>query len=175
MISRKHCTTYSAQQCACQCNTPNTSKPRSGAVARTRDEDRDQQQQKPSKDLIVTYTPKEREVAPAPEEAPIIHSSSYILRERQGNSTAAPQRQSPSQQHSSPASSGASRSSSASSASGEEVSSGNAIEWALRQADSYFDRVENDEAARKSAHNVVSNPVTQTTLRTLQVRHFDWP
>lgn len=46
----------------------------------------------------------------------------------------------------------------------------NAMEWALRQADAYFDRVEADQESYSTTRMLVKNPATQATMRTMQVR-----
>ena len=101
----------------------------------------------------MTYKPKTREVQPAPEEVPVVHSSAYLLKEQQ--------------QHAPGHSLAAKR---AKKRSAEEDVSGNAFEWALRRADAYFDTVETQGDAQRSARSLVSNPATQATMKTMQAR-----
>jgi hypothetical protein len=109
---------------------------------------------------IVTYEPKERPVAPGPQEVPVIHSSSFILQKREGITNASLPSKS---------SSSAEERSSNATADADDMS-GNAFEWALRQADAYFDKVESESAANRHARLIVMNPATQATMRTMQVR-----
>ena len=107
---------------------------------------------------IVTYKPKAREVAPGPPDVPVVHSSSYILKDRQpSNGQSA---------YGEPSTAGRSVAGSTDS----EDLSGNAFEWALKQADAYFDRVESEADSNRQAQLIVKNPATQATMKTMQVR-----
>lgn len=101
----------------------------------------------------MTYKPKAREVQPAPEEVPVVHSSAYLLKEQQA-----------------PAATPSAAKKRAQKRSAEDDVSGNAFEWALRRADAYFDKVESEGDANRSARSLVSNPATQATMKTMQAR-----
>jgi hypothetical protein len=57
--------------------------------------------------------------------------------------------------------------------SADEDLSTNAMEWALRQADAYFDKVETESDANRSARALVRNPATQATMKTMQVWYHE--
>jgi hypothetical protein len=110
---------------------------------------------------IVTYKPKQREVAPGPPDVPVKHSSSYILKDRQTSN---------SQAESSRATAKAKP------RAGDSADlSGNAFEWALKQADAYFDKVETETATNRQAQLIVKNPGTQVTMKAMQVRGSSLP
>jgi hypothetical protein len=99
---------------------------------------------------IVQYQPKARKVAPAPQEVPVVHSSAYLLRRNKPEKSEKPVLAS---------TSGAT----------PDDEQQNAMEWALRQADAYFDRVEADQESHSTARVLVKNPATQVTMKTMQV------
>lgn len=99
---------------------------------------------------IVQYQPKARKAAAVPQNVPVVHSSAYLLRRSKLKDTPRPAVQS----------------------SGDESVDHveqNAVEWALRQADAYFDRVEADTDKLSPARVLVKNPATQATMKTMQV------
>jgi hypothetical protein len=104
---------------------------------------------------IVTYKPKAREVKPGPAEVPVIHSSAYLHRQAGSAKSAYIQRGQTALKKKLTA---------------DEDMSKNAVEWALRRADAYFDKVEMESDANRSARALVKNPATQATMKTMQAR-----
>lgn len=98
---------------------------------------------------IVQYQPKARKVSALPQNVPVVHSSAYLLRRsepKDGGRPATSSREQPT-----------------------SAAEQNAVEWALRQADAYFDRVEADSEKQSAARSLVKNPATQATMKTMQV------
>lgn len=103
---------------------------------------------------IVQYQPKARRVSPVPQNVPVVHSSAYLLRRSKPKEGDRPAVQSPRDNAVDPV---------------EQ----NAVEWALGQADAYFDRVEADTDTKSAARVLVKNPAAQLTMKTMQVGHCD--
>jgi hypothetical protein len=97
----------------------------------------------------VQYQPRAKKVLAAPQNVPVVHSSAYLLRSSKpkGNDRVTPTSRD---------------------AIVDPVEQ-NAVEWALRRADAYFDRVEADTDKASPARALVRNPATQVTLKTMQV------
>lgn len=100
------------------------------------------------------YQPKVRKVSAVPQKVPVVHSSAYLLRRSKPKDGDIPAVQSSRDDTVDPI---------------EQ----NAVEWALRQADAYFDRVEGDQDTKSTARVLVKNPATQVTMKTMQVGHHD--
>eukprot|EP00892_Ulva_mutabilis_P011760 jgi/Ulvmu1/8957/UM005_0048.1 len=98
---------------------------------------------------LVRYQPRVRKVAPAPSEVPVVHSSSYLLQEQevalQSNRKAPVARRDQ-----------------------DLDATSNAMEWALRRADAYFDKVEAESAENSTVRTLVQNPATRATMKTMQ-------
>ena len=107
-----------------------------------------------SADPIVQYQPKVRKVSAVPQKVPVVHSSAYLFRRKKPKDGERP----------------AVLSSRDDSVDPVEQ---NAVEWALRQADAYFDTVEGDKDKKSPARVLVKNPATQLTMKTMQVGHYD--
>jgi hypothetical protein len=118
----------------------------------------DEQQKQP----LVAYKPKERATAPGPEEVPIKHSSSFVQQERSGALAPASGRYQSQAQSLQRSGAGASQD--------EGLTSGNALEWALKRADAYFDEVEGNSEVNRGTRALVTNPVTEGVLKAMQAR-----
>lgn len=99
---------------------------------------------------LVQYQPRARKVAPAPSEVPIVHSSSYLLQEQEG--TFQSSRKHPTARRDQ-----------------DLDDTANAMEWALRRADAYFDKVEAESSEHSTVRVLVQNPATRATMKTMQV------
>lgn len=108
---------------------------------------------------MVTYKPRECDVAPEAEEVPILHSSSFKQQERRSGAAETPSSPLPS--------STALAQRSADAGEGGELS-GNAFEWAMKRADRHFDSVEADGEVNATARAIVTNPATQGALKAMQ-------
>lgn len=100
---------------------------------------------------LVQYQPRARKVAPAPSEVPVVHSSSYLLKEKEKTFKASRRQPANTAQLNNDL----------------DVTT-NAVEWALRRADAYFDKVEADSSEHSAARMIVKNPATRATMKTMQ-------
>lgn len=98
------------------------------------------------------YEPKARKVLAMPQNVPVVHSSAYLLRRSKPKDIERPVQSSRDN--------------------AVDPVEQNAVEWALRQADEYFDRVEADTDTKSPVRVLVRNPATQVTMRTMQVRRL---
>lgn len=106
---------------------------------------------------MVQYEPKARKVAPAPSEVPVVHSSSYLLKEKEETFKAGrrkPDDDAPAEPNS------------------DIHTTSNAVDWALRRADAYFDEVEANSSEHSAARMLVKNPATRATMKTMQVHIY---
>lgn len=101
---------------------------------------------------LVQYQPRARKVAPAPSEVPVVHSSSYLLKEKEDTFKTSRRPADTSQTE------------------GDLDSTSNAVDWALRRADAYLDKVEADSSEHSAARILVQNPATRATMKTMQVQ-----
>lgn len=107
---------------------------------------------------LVQYQPRAREVAPAPSEVPVVHSSSYLLKEKEDTFKTSRRPENTSQTES------------------DLESTSNAVDWALRRADAYLDKVEAESTEHSAARLLVQNPATRATMKTMQVQfHLGGP